>query len=105
MPRLHVTKSVDGKLRANLRLEIRVGLDELSTVLCYKFRGEDVDTLDEGISRANILRMAREESIAHGRESIGFWADGVDDPDDVERLYKWATSVVLRAFPEFGERP
>ena len=95
------TRSKDGKRRMNLRVEHRLGRDELVNLLCAAAvkEGDWTEDFPERPSVAWVLGQARRLLWHSGSDAYDYWRDDIYD-DDADEIEAWATEAVDRAFPE-----
>ena len=97
---MRFTNSRDGVHRGNLRVEYRLGRDDLINALCADYSStSDLELLPDHMSRDDIIRSVKVQYYRKGTESVDYWSDDVDE-DDEERLREWAAERVDYAFPE-----
>lgn len=86
------TQSVDGVLRCDLRVTVRVGRDDIINALAASTRDDMLEDLPRKISASAMWKRVR-EIIAEFGEATSFWAEDRDDVDDV---LAWAAANVDR---------
>lgn len=95
---MNPTMSKDGKVRATVRVQHRVDLDQVVSILCLENQSVGDDPPD--LSRSAIDEQVRRELRFRGLEGADYWRDDVPD-DEADALEEWATELVLRRYPEF----
>lgn len=99
---MRMTRSKDGRLRATVRVEHRVGLEDIVNLVCWSHRTwDDESTIDElKLSRSSVEQTVR-EGLKYHAESADYWRDDV--PDEIaDELEQKVTDEVLRLYPELG---
>lgn len=96
-----VTMSRDGKKRMNLRVEHRVGKDDLTRFLCLAASKvmDWQEEFPENPSATWILDKVRDSLWHYGRAGADYWSDDVPE-DEVDEIEAWAGPAVNGAFPE-----
>lgn len=97
------TMSRDHVMRMNLRVQHRVGADDLARLIA-KAAANEVDWREEfplNPSATWILAKARDTLWHYGAASGDYWADDLTD-DDRDEIEAWAVPAINGAFPELG---
>lgn len=101
---MKVTNSQDGVRRATIRVEYRVGFEDLVRLMCHFATREypEADERPERLSRDFILDKARESLRSQGSDGPDYWSDNITE-DQAEGIEEWARGVVRAAFGvDFG---
>ena len=98
--------SRDGKLRTEVRVSHRVGLDEIAAILC-KAHAEwmEGDGPLPTLTRADVLGLVRSKLAEHGDQYAWFWTDDAAVDENVEIIGRWARETVERIFPSRVTKP
>jgi hypothetical protein len=109
---MNTTRSVDGELRATVRVSYRVSVDH---IVGLAFEDMDSFRRDErmadrvsaygdskAFTKTNLEGMLRDALWSRGQTGLDFPQGYQPDPDSVE--YKTMRRKVLRLFPEFEEQ-
>lgn len=91
------TMSKDGVARFNMRVNHRIGRDDLIRFLAFDQRYEE--TFDSYTSQRAVLDTVRFTLLTSGSEAADYWRDGVTE-EDADAVEAWATETVDRLFPE-----
>jgi hypothetical protein len=86
---MQFSTSQDGKLRANVTITYRVGLDMLICVQAAK-------RADGPMNRKTLEQKVRRRLSWHGNDAM--WTDHLSEED-----LEWARKVVLSLYPELKE--
>jgi hypothetical protein len=102
---MNLTMSQDDQLRADIRIEYRIGRDELIAACILDLRpagplGPDVPPL----RKLDIERAVRDCLHRGGSEIFVGWSDGLDDTTR-HQLQEWATGQVRRHWPALFTTP
>lgn len=99
---MKATKSGDGVMRIDMRVTFRMGLGDLSNVLCsaYRYHSIEEDGPLPELGRAATNEKIREElHYRGGSDGLGGWADCLTTRETEERV-EWAARHVAALFPE-----
>lgn len=94
-----VTMSKDGVPRMTVRVEHRLGHDDLVRNLCL-VAAREPDGLEElpiNPSPSWVMREVKTVLRMDGSQAADYWQDDMADPDEIEA---WARSAVSGAFPD-----
>lgn len=90
------TRSRDGRFRFTLRVDHRIGREDLVDVLAY---AKTRDETPESLTRESLVTLTR-ETYRHSAESAAWWRDDADE--DADEIEQWAEDVVDDLFPELS---
>ena len=95
---MKATKSLDGHLRLNVNLKMRVSSEDLIAALA-KTHGDDTD--DAPRTRGRIVECYRNAVSTYGQEIPHYWKDDFHHHEGtIARLEQRYTEIVANAFPE-----
>lgn len=108
--KLKPTKSGDGKLRASIRVEFRIGRDELIDAMCHRIMQDGLaitgvselvaEIEDYFSSRAFVMKTVVKSYHDFGADKIPFWTDGVETFAR-QFIIKFVSEKIDVLFPEF----
>lgn len=106
---MKATMSKDGWPRFDMRVTYRVGVMEMASYLSlymisqdeFNVWDPDLDVLPAKLPKATILEYVKYAMTTTGVNYIDGWSDDLDY-ETAHALLEWATSVILRAFPELN---
>jgi hypothetical protein len=97
---MQLWKYASGRKFFKLRVTHHVGALDLSNILCYKHREDDVDGVDAlpDYSRTAIWKIAREQ-LAENADAPNWWTDDIEQ-EWVDEVRQWVENLIRRRFPE-----